>query len=702
MPYLADLGVETVYVPPVLQSAEGSNHGYDVVDPTMVDQGRGGEDAWTRFTDAAHRLGLKVLLDIVPNHVGVADVAANAAWTSVLDRGSSSQFWDFFDIDASVGKLRLPAQASGAAPIEHPNYIECAWDAPDTPSYRRFFNINDLAGIRQERPAVYRWSHRKVLEWVRTGKVDALRIDHVDGLADPLGYISQLRHDLPDTWIIIEKILEPGERLDPRYECQGTTGYDTLPYLDRILIDPRSERVLAELDAELDPARNMPAAMILAIKREKLAKVFGPELRRLARCAPEIPDAQAALTEVLVQFDIYRATVPYLVEHLDRAVATASLAATHLAESIILLGVRLRDPDDELSIRYQQTTGPMMGVAIENTAFFRCAGLVSRAEVGGALDWWACTPAELHAFFEWQQSTIPQTMTALSTHDTKRGEDTRARIAVLSEYADEWAADMRRWCAQSPPPSYNLATHLLQALLGAWPVSPTDLKEYLQKSAREAGEQSSWSAVDADFEAAMFDWINLFADGPHRADLDRWLGRIESFGWSNSLTQKLLQLCCPGIPDIYRGSEVWNATLVDPLNRKPIDYQQLSQQLKSITEPPLIDSTGSAKMHLVRTLLQLRRDQPHLFGGYRPIGATGPRAEHLIGFERRNLIAIGTRLPATLVAAGNWADEQITLPDGIWTDALTGRTARGACSVADLLCQYPIAALVRDDGRTSI
>lgn len=696
MPYLSDLGVETVYVPPVLQSADGSTHGYDVVDPTVVDRGRGGEEAWTRFTGAAHRLGLKVLLDIVPNHVGVADAAANAAWTSVLEQGSSSQYWDFFDIDTSVGKLRLPAQASGATPIEHPHYLECAWDAPDTPSYRRFFNINDLAGIRQERPAVYRWSHRKVLEWVRAGKVDALRIDHVDGLADPLGYINRLRRDLPETWIVIEKILEPGERLDPRYECQGTTGYDTLPYLDRILIDPRSTQKLAELDLELDPARDMPAAMILAIKREKLAKVFGPELRRLARCAPDIPDAQAALTEILIQFDIYRATVPYLVAHLDRAIDAAKAAAAQLIEPINSLGARLRNPDDELSIRFQQTTGPIMGVAIENTAFFRCAGLVSRAEVGGALDWWACTPAQLHSFFAQQQASIPQTMTALSTHDTKRGEDTRARIAVLSEYAAEWAADMRRWCAQSPPASYNLATHLLQGLLGAWPVSPADLNDYLQKSAREAGEQSSWTAVDENFEAAMFDWINLFTMGEYRGDLNRWLSRIESFGWSNSLTQKLLQLCCPGIPDIYRGSEVWNATLVDPLNRKPLDYQQLSQQLNSIIEPPLIDATGSVKMHLVRTLLQLRRDQPHLFTGYRPIGATGELSEHLIGFERQDLIAIGTRLPATLVAAGNWADEQITLPDGTWTDALTGRTARGSCLVADLLCQYPVAALVRD------
>lgn len=696
MPYLADLGVDAVYVPPILQAADGSTHGYDVVDPTSVDRARGGAAAWSRFTATAHQLGLKVLLDIVPNHVGVADIAANPAWSSVLKDGSSSQYWDFFDIDTSVGKLRLPARASGAVPIEHQHYLECAWDAPDTPSYRRFFNINDLAGIRQERPEVYQWSHRLVLEWVRAGHVDGLRIDHVDGLADPLGYIAQLRRDLPETWLVIEKILEPGERLDPRYECEGTTGYDTLPYLDRILIDPRSEPVFAELDAEFRVAHHDLESTITAIKHDKLINVLAPELRRLARCAPQIADAQAALAQILVQFDIYRATVPYLVEHLDAAIDAACDAATHLTETIGAIGERLHDPDDELSIRFQQATGPLMGVAIENTAFFRCAGLVSRAEVGGALDWWACTPAELHSFFAQQQATLPQTMTTLSTHDTKRGEDTRARIAVLSEYADQWAADMRRWCTQSPPPSYSLAAHLLQGLMGAWPVPQDDIEEYLQKSAREASEQSAWTAVDEDFEAAMLAWIMQFIDGGYRADFDVWLLRVQIPGWSNSLTQKLLQLCCPGIPDVYRGSEVWNATLVDPLNRKPIDYRQLSSQLRSIITPPPIDASGSAKLHLVNTILRLRRDQPQLFTDYRPVEADGGLAEHLVGFERLGFIALGTRLPVALARAGGWAQERITLPTGTWTDALTGKTRHGSVLVTDLFSDYPVAALIAE------
>ncbi|GAB3299588.1 malto-oligosyltrehalose synthase [Epidermidibacterium keratini] len=727
--YVAELGADAIYLSPILQAVPDSTHAYDVVDPTIVDAARGGEDAFIAFTDHARSLGLKVILDVVPNHMGVQQPRANPYWWSVLREGRDSAYAEFFDIDWDAGKLLLPVLSSDPAPdldrverdgdvlrvlgldypiadgtgdgtprevLERQHYRLTAHDDRHAPTYRRFFNVTGLAAIRQENPDVFEWANRRYLDWVAEGRADGLRLDHIDGLAHPDRYLADLQQAHPGLWVVPEMVLERDEKMPLEFACAGTTGYDVMAYLDRLIVDPAGEQAFIDLDGSF----GMPADAAELIDRARRECVAGPinaDVERLARMATEIPDARAALDEILVGFRAYRTFLPDDGAELSAAVDRARAAAPQLTSAIDAVAARLADAADPLAIRFQQTSGSLMGIAVESWVFFRFGRLTSLAEIGGTPLWWSVSPDEAHAFFAEHDRERPLAMTTLATHDTKRGEDVRARLAVLSELADDWAADVRRWFTDQPPASYALGSLLLQALVGAWPVSDDDLDYYVTKAAREFGEQTSWSSPNVEFEATVRAWIEGFRSSAtaHGREVAAWVERIQPDGWSNSLTIKALQLAGPGVPDVYRGSEGWNLDLVDPLNRKTVDYERLRDSLARSGEIVPIDETAGAKVKLVSAALRLRRERPEAFAGYRPVKAEGEAADHLIGFARDGVIAVGTRLPVGLQQRGGWGETTVTL-DGQWRDTLTGVQHSGSVRLADLLVSYPVAVLVAD------
>ncbi|MCU1417507.1 MAG: malto-oligosyltrehalose synthase, partial [Schumannella sp.] len=439
--YLRDLGVDWFYLSPILQAGEGSTHGYDVVDHTRVDAARGGADGLRALSAAAGEAGLGVLVDIVPNHMGVAVPAANAAWWSVLSLGRASPYADWFDIDWDVagGKVRIPilgepvedAVASGVLRIEQgevryhdhrfplaegtsaldeQHYELLDWRRADSDlNYRRFFAVNELAGIRVELPQVFDATHELIVSWIRDGLVDGLRVDHPDGLADPGGYLDALQAATGGAYVLVEKILESGEALPPFWATAGTTGYDALADLDRVLVDPAGQPALDRLDASL--RRGGPLAwadLIHDMKRGIADGILNSEVKRLARdAATPTPEAEDALAELLACFPVYRSYLPYGREHLDAAVEDATRRRPELTATIARLAETLADPRSPAAIRFQQTSGMVMAKGVEDTAFYRASRLVSLTEVGADPDEFALTVENFHARQQQRLATHP-------------------------------------------------------------------------------------------------------------------------------------------------------------------------------------------------------------------------------------------------------------------------------------------------------
>jgi (1->4)-alpha-D-glucan 1-alpha-D-glucosylmutase len=335
----------------------------------------------------------------------------------------------------------------------------------------------------------------------------------------------------------------------------------------------------------------------------------------------------------------------------------------------------------------------------EDTAFYRFPRLTALNEVGGAPDRFGVGPAEFHAGAAARAAGWPAGMTTLSTHDTKRSEDVRARIAVLAELAPEFATAVRRWSARRGLPEPTVELLAWQTLVGAWPITPERLAAYLDKAAKEAKLRTSWVDHDEAFERAVNAWpAGVLGDDELAADVAAFVERVRLPGWSNALGQKLLQLAGPGVPDVYQGSELWDLSLVDPDNRRPVDYARRTELLSRLEEGwlPEVDDTGAAKLHVVRTTLRLRRARPELFTGYRPLTADGPAADHVVAFARSGVVAVATRLPVALARTG-WQDTLLALPPGTWTDQLTRRPVGSPVPPADLLDRYPVALLVREE-----
>ena len=750
VPYLAELGVSHLYLSPIFASAPESNHDYDVIDPTVVSPELGGIDGLRLLARAAHDAGLGLVVDIVPNHLGVEVPRRNRWWWDVLKHGRASDFAHFFDIDWATdngagGKIALPVLGTpgdtDALKLEHIDgedvltYYDHVFplapgsytDLNDDPAavharqhyrlmfwrdgiitYRRFFSINGLAGVRQEDEDVFNATHACLKELVGEGLIDGVRVDHPDGLTDPFGYLTRLRELIgQDTWLIVEKILAADEPLDPRLNIHGTTGYDALREFDGVFVDAGATDRLGELAREYSGSA-WDADAVEAAEWELKARIaeeeLAAEVRRLARAVRRDSRADtdlAELTEVLValvsRMPVYRADY----RSLSRVTATliaqlAELGHNPAALDTVAAALAARG---EAAHRFAQVCGAVMAKGVEDTLFYRACRLVALQEVGGAPGRAGVSQAEFHLLQEERASLWPRTMTALTTHDTKRSEDTRARMLEIAELPDEFARLVRDVFALTPPPDEATGYFLIQNILGAWPrdghatqAFTQRLQAYAVKAAREADRLTSWYDNDDDFEAELTGWIARLTDGPATGLIADFARELDRGGVTVSLGRKLLQLVGPGIPDTYQGTEFLDFSLVDPDNRRFVDYQALGAGKGA---PEDVD-----KQRIVRAALHLRRERPQLFleGGYRAIFAAGPAREHAVGMVRTlddapQVIAVATRTPLALERAGGWRGTTLTLPEGTWTDRLTGREYSGTVEMAQLCAELPAVLL---------
>ncbi|WP_346959838.1 malto-oligosyltrehalose synthase [uncultured Arthrobacter sp.] len=747
VPYLKSLGVDWIYLSPILTAEQGSDHGYDVTDPAAIDPDRGGPEGLAAVSRAAREAGMGVLVDIVPNHVGVATPVQNPWWWSLLKEGKQSRYAPAFDVDWDFGggRIRIPVLGDDADvdalevrdgelryydhrfPLAEGSYTEgddprevhnrqhyelVGWRRADNElNYRRFFAVNTLAGIKVEDPDVFDEAHEEVVRWFREDLVDGLRIDHPDGLADPAGYLRRLREVTGGAYLLIEKILEPGEELPAGFECEGTTGYDALADVDRLFVDPAGQSGMDALDTSLrggEPADYED--MIRGTKRRITDGILHSEMLRLTRLVPasaglDAETAVDALSEITAAFPVYRSYLPEGEDVLREACELAVRRRPELETAVrTLLPLLLHagpGPDAELGRRFQQTSGMVMAKGVEDTAFFRYTRLGTLTEVGADPTEFALSTDEFHARMARRQARLPLSMTTLSTHDTKRSEDTRARISVLAELAPEWTASLRRLQELAPLPDGPLANLLWQAVAGVWPADRDRLQSYAQKAAREAGNSTDWLDPDPDFEAKLAAAVDAAFDNSQvRAELDALVALLDPYGAANALGAKLVQLTMPGVPDVYQGTEFWDRSLTDPDNRRPFDFGARRAALTALDagDRPASYREDAAKLLVTSRALRLRRDAPELFTGYTPVQATGAAAEHLVAFDRGagspGALTLATRLPRGLEQRGGWQDTAISLASAM-TDQLTGRTyGPGPADVAEILRDYPVALLV--------
>jgi len=738
--YLADLGVSHVYTSPLLQAGAGSTHGYDVVDHGRASNELGGEPGRVRFAARLRELELGCVIDLVPNHMSVAVPAENRWWWDVLQHGPAAEHAGYFDIDWSRGRILLPALGDTPDQLDRLVVVDGQLDyagqrfpiAPGTGTgtpaqvharqhyelvswrraaaelnYRRFFDVTELAGVRVEDPAVFADSHREVLRWIAGGDVDGLRIDHPDGLADPGGYLDRLAREAPGTWVVVEKILQAGEDLPATWPCAGTTGYDALREVTGVLVDPVGEAPLTRLYAEITGEPTDFAALAHDLKLRTARTNLAAEAGRLARLLPSVGGAgqadEDAVAEVMACFAVYRSYLPDSgAEQLAAAVAEAARRRPDLAHAIAAVDAAARDGRGEFAMRLQQTTGMVMAKGVEDTAFYRYHRLVALNEVGGDPAQFGLSVEQFHATATARRRDWPQAMTTLSTHDTKRSEDVRARLVVLAEMPGDWAEAVRAWSARQPAPDANLGYLTWQTLVGAWPLPAGRAGAYLHKAAREAKQHTTWADPDEAYEAALADFLAaVYADAALLADIAAFAGRITPPGRSNSLSQKLVQLTMPGIPDVYQGSELWDLSLVDPDNRRPVDFalrRDLLARLDADRPPSTADDRhGLAKLHVVAQALRLRADRPEAFAGsYDPLAATGPGGDHALAFARGgDVVTVATRLPVGLRRRGGWQDATLGLPPGTWVDRLGGGEHAGSTPLTRVLAGLPVALLIR-------
>jgi len=768
VPYLAELGVSHLYLSPVLQAVPGSMHGYDVLDHTRISSDLGGEQGLLSLAEAAHRHGLGVVVDVVPNHMAfVAPEHANAPLWRVLAEGRDAPTAHWFDIDwkAGGGRLGLPLLGApveevlaageitldeydgqpvlryydhvfpvalgteGGSPSDvlgRQHYRLASWRANDTVlNYRRFFDVDTLIAIRVELPDVFEATHALLLDLNHRGVIDGFRIDHPDGLADPEGYLRMLREGTrPGTPVWVEKILEGNERLPDSWACDGTTGYDALRAVTAALVDPAAADTLTDCWVRAGGDPDLARAEQRA-KRLVVEDLLGPEVRRLTRRAREVfPDddphrLEEAVVELLVAGEVYRAYVrperrltPVARRRLEDASAVATEARPDLAAEIEKLSglAMVEPPEDEaaegavedaaedFAVRLQQTWGPVMAKGIEDTTFYRWHRLVALNEVGGdpgLLD--DAGPAVLHDWAAHQQRHWPRGMTTLSTHDTKRSEDVRARILALAGDPDGWRAcsDAFGEAADSHDVDRPTAHLLWQTLAGVGPIPADRLHGYLVKAVREAKQHTSWLDPDETYESRVLALADLAAaPGPLRTLLEETVDRNREAIRSAVLGQKLLQLMLPGAPDTYQGCEVVDLSLVDPDNRRPVDFDRRQALLRGLDEGDA--GLDEEKLRVMHRCLRVRHDLGDCFaehGGYTPLEST---TEHTVGFMRGERVAcVVTRALQRLEREGGWRGHDVRLPEGTWHDELTGAVLGGGrVSCESLFARLPVALLV--------
>ncbi|HWF51378.1 MAG TPA: malto-oligosyltrehalose synthase [Solirubrobacteraceae bacterium] len=617
--YLGELGISHLYLSPIMQARAGSTHGYDVVDPTRVSDELGGEEGFRRLAGALHDAGMGVIVDFVPNHMATSD--ENPYWSDPERRAK------FFDVDPRTG-----------------------W-------HRRFFTIDDLAGVRVEDPEVFEETHGKVLELVSDGLIDGLRIDHPDGLAEPATYLERLaERGVELVWV--EKILEAGEQLRD-WPVQGTTGYEFANDVTALFVDPRGEAELTDLYAAFIGHHESFAEVADRAKREQAATAFQPEVGKL-RSLYDDPELEAAVASL----HVYRSYVqPYTgrVEDADRQVLR------DLPEDLRRILLLEEGGHEEFVVRFQQTTGPVMAKGVEDTAFYRYLRLTALNEVGGDPGRFSLAVEEFHRANLARAVRFPEHMLASQTHDTKRSGDVRARIGALAGFATEWRELVLAWHEANEPlrtgpgPDANEEYLIYQTLLGAWPIEQERLGTYLEKALREAKVNTGWDDPHEKWERSVIDFAAaLYDHRPFRESFDPFVDRVAEAGEAAALGAVLLKLTCPGVPDIYQGDELWALNLVDPDNRRPVDWEERRQVLEQIKDGALPDRCGR-KLFLIREALALRTRRPGAFAGaYALLSAP----DDVCAFTRGDDVAVivGLRADTRL--------DEVALPSTGWRELL--------------------------------
>ncbi|WPW22092.1 malto-oligosyltrehalose synthase [Streptomyces sp. HNS054] len=760
VPYLASLGVSHLHLSPVLEAVPGSQHGYDVVDPTRVREELGGEEGLRELSGTARRHGLGLVVDIVPNHMAMSPRHNPALW-EVLRDGPSSRRARWFDIDweAQGGQVLLPVLGGplgeeagrlkvdgdvlryydhafplreGTASLPLPQLLDAQWYRPvwwrlarTELNYRRFFSISELIGVRVEDPEVFEATHAKILELLREGVVDGLRVDHPDGLADPGTYLRRLHEATDGRWTVVEKILADGEALPPSWPVAGTTGYDALRHVDGLFQDPGGfgalvDRYRAHAAPQTDRGGDWDATVRRAaykVLRHELATELDRLTRvasRLCATAPETalrdraPWAlRTALTELLVRLEVYR---PYSPEDAATVVTEEAAAEARRAFAVpeeagavdvvrdLLLGRYGDGPAYvEFRTRFAQTASALRAKSVEDTAFYRYVPLLSATEVGGEPGDPAVDPVRFHAYCARVQRDWPATGTVLSTHDAKRSADVRAALHVLTECPERWAdvvAEASR--AEEAVPDGQTAWAAWQTVFGLGPAEEERVRSALLKHVREAGLFTSWTEQEPPYEEAVARFVTAGPCGVPGRKVAELREALEPHIRANVLGAALVHLTMPGVPDLYQGTEREYRALVDPDNRRPPRFGEDGGDSGD-------GGDGGEKEAVTRAALALRARRPDVFGttaSYEPLTAEGPAADHCLAFARSGTVVTAvTRLSLRLAEAGGWGDTRLPLPPGRWADVrASGREFEGDVRVAELFAASPVALLERVPG----
>jgi (1->4)-alpha-D-glucan 1-alpha-D-glucosylmutase len=652
IPYFRDLGISHLYLSPSLQARAGSTHGYDVVDPSRLSTDLGGREEFERLAGTARENGMGIVLDAVPNHMAASEENRFWADPSLRER--------FFDVDPVSGR------------------------------HRRFFDIDDLAGIRQELPEVFEATHELLLSLVRDGLVDGLRVDHPDGLADPGAYFAHLREQGAER-VWVEKILDPGEHLRD-WPVSGTVGYEFLNDVCALFVDPASEDVLTRLWSSVSGDERGFGEVALEAKLEQARGTFAPEVERLQRLVPDL-DADV-IAQALSSLPVYRTYIDPAsgrVEEEDRKVIEASGMGSAIAARLLLED----SAPAEFVTRFQQTTPAIMAKGVEDTAFYRYGRLLALNDVGGDPSRFGIAVQDFHDRCWDRAERFPHALLTTMTHDAKRSADVRARIAAIASMPSEWAACAERWFEQterhvgSGAPDDVERYFIFQTLAGAWPISFERIGGYMVKALREAKRNTNWVDQNHDWEDAVVQFCAaLYSDQEFLASFEPLVTKLEHVGDRFALGQLVLKLTTPGVPDIYQGDELRYRALVDPDNRRPVDWRWREVNLARLmggTRPV----AETRKQFLIMRLLGLRGrlGEPLTTGSYEPLDV----GEHACAFLRGDdvFVAVATR--------SQWDEGVIEAPRGQWRNVLRGdeRSFDSREPLSNLLGEHGLAVFER-------
>lgn len=755
---IRSLGVSHLYLSPIAEAVPGSTHGYDVVDHARVRSEFGGEAALFDLLDAAGDRGLGVVIDHVPNHASVERAERNPHWWAMLREGPESRAASWFDVDweQTGGKVIIPKLGEPAAgliargelsiatddtgheirygPLRFPmaagteelplrealaaQHYELTWWRSPERNVRRFFTIDDLVAVRVEEPAVAAVVDTIPRVLARHTAFAGVRVDHVDGLADPEAYLRGLRSTIGDRWLVVEKIVAPGETVPRSWPIAGTTGYEQITAAEHAMLDPAGAGPLNQLWRELadgaGQAHDFDALEHIG-RREVLEAGLRPDLDRLVRVAarsgsPSAEMLRAAFVELTLALDRYRTYLPdpESVDVLDGAERAAAEGAPEHADAIAHVAGLIRS-DDVVRARWQQLTGPVMAKGAEDRAFYRHQRLSAMCEVGGSPGTWTLDVGEFHAHQQRVQSGWPITMLTATTHDTKRSAAVRARSLALATRAEEWSAIVRAWISGNDlgalrPTDVSLA---LQTVVTAWPLDDDRLHEYLVKAAREADLATTWTEPDDEYEGQLRSLATkvVHETGETGTALARIASGLVRPGTAVGLGLLALQLTCPGVPDLYQGAPNELLSLVDPDNRRPPDWSAWRRLIddalacdgRARDGAVDLDEPDAARTRLVARVLAVRRAHPDAFGpvaGYRPISVSGADGDRVIAFAR--LDAAGAPAVVTVVVrpAGAEPRASIAVPDGRWHDLVhDAAVPAGTTDVAALTGPAGVAVL---------